>query len=629
MLLAEFRRAAPENILGRTVPNVGASFSDDVDAKAGTHHRVKCIVGIVNDASNNPEAVIGVYTQNMKIPPTQTERVITQAANLAYQALGFTFSMPAPSLSGGTQPEIVFTAPAIGSFYDTGEKPDIKWNTQNITGRLTLSLVRTEYDGEDVDSRVISNDVIDDGEWHSLTIDDSIEPGSNYRFLLTANNISGVQAYSNFFSVRGAIRVLEPHLGEAHLRGENPKIRWTTYGTNGDLTLDVIKRLDNLDPINPNVFGFKEVERISDSAYDDGEWHSWQVGEDDVGFNAAVIRVHSNNEPEVVGHSEPFLLGGEVNITYPTAESILDIGSNPTIRWESRGDLGRLRIELWRGHDNKILTIGDDALDDGEWHSWTVPNNIKDGRGYQIRIYAMAGHSVSIPLVGDIPVKVPVLVGASDLFQIGTVFEWLSPAIVQDDYGGQLSFFNSRPDYLPYGSNPTLRWRTRGNHPGNVRLDLILPSGGVLPIAANALNDGEWHSWTVPGNLPPSTNYRIRLRSLDRPGAETYSYYFYIGQMIDITVQETSFTRPANASTTGPIPTIRWTTANLDPNTRLTLELVKKGGGTALISQTVINDGEWHSYNVPAGLAKGTYRFRLQSNNNPSVYGISPYFEVR
>ncbi|MDJ0784929.1 MAG: Ser-Thr-rich GPI-anchored membrane family protein, partial [Desulfosarcinaceae bacterium] len=387
---------------------------------------------------------------------------------------------------------------------------------------------------------------------------------------------------------------------------------WTSYGLQGQLTLDLMKRNDDLETISSPDLSTVQWERISSDAIDDGEWHSWAVSRNDLGFNAAAIRVRSNMESGVVADSAPFVIGGGVDVQYPTAESILPIGSRPIIRWRSEGYLGRLRIELWRGKGKQILTIADDAIDDGEWHSWTVPTTLEDGYGYQVRIYSKEHQT---------------LVGFSDLFQIGAVLEWIVPSLEQDDFGGALRSPNSRPSYFATGSRPVLRWQTKGELSGNVRIDLMLGPFRFATIASDALNDGEWHSWTVPAGLRPGSGYQLWLRSLTRPKLQVFSHPFHIGQMIDLWVDRNRYARPSVGST-GPTPDIRWRTEGLASDTRLTLQLVPKGGTPQVISTNVINDGEWHSFQVASSMKKGDYRFRLNSNENPGVFAYSSYFRV-
>lgn len=581
--------AAGEGAIGGAVP--GARV---VDTKGGTKYRVKCELGIIYNNST-PEAVIGVFTQKHDIPRDDVSLIIRHAANLAYRALGFTHIIPNPTPNN---PGLVFVAPGTGQLFEPGVRPPIKWLSHGVSGSLTLQLVRINNEGSEQVVQTITTDATDDGEWHSWKVPGNLSPAGNYRFKLTSNEDSCVQAYSHYFALRGVIRVLEPHLGENHPIGSSMPIRWTTFGVNGQMTIDLFR-------------GKSKVKTIATDAIDDGEWHSFIVDDSLSPDNSYRVRVASKTDPSVISWSPNFTIGGKITVSRPTLNQIVAIEATPTIRWQTTPVNGNVRLKLFCGEGTLVDTIANDAINDGEWHSWTVPSTIKDAEGYRIDISSRAH---------------PAIRGSSHYFQLGARLEWLIPSIQQVPFNSNA---HARPHFFAYGDTPTLRWRTVGALPGHMRLELLRAGQMVQLISANALNDGEWHSWTVSTNLPASSRYQFRLCSLVRNQVVALSQFFHLGAMVDITLPyRQSDLRPMTELVRGTTPTLRWRTANVSGQLRL--ELFNRNALKLGISDDALNDGEWHSWTVPNTLDVGRgYRFKLTSNSNPDVFGFSPWFEVR
>jgi beta-lactamase class A len=588
VLREEIFTAGGEGAIGKAVPNVRL-----VDSKGGAKYRVRCELGIVY-SGGVPEAVIGVFTQKHDIPRNDVGSIIKEAANLAYKAIGFSHTIAAPTLSN---PGLVFVEPPVGQLYEPGTKPPIRWKSQGVSGRLTLQLVRTSANGDETVVDTFSNNVIDDGEWHSWSVPSSITPATNYRLKLFSNADPSVQAYSPYFALRGVIRALEPHLGENHPHGDKPRLRWSTYGVTGRLTLELLK-------------GSSKVLTISTNAIDDGEWHSWEVPNSLKPDDDYRIRITSNTDPSVVGYSPNFTVGGKIAVSRPNLGDAIAIGDKPRIRWQSSAIEGNLRIRLRRGEATLVQTISDNALNDGEWHSWQVPESLKDGGGYRIEVSDRDNGALR---------------GYSHYFQIGARLEWLIPSLEQRPFNGD---DHVRPHYFAYGTTPTLRWRTHGTLAGRLRLELLRDGKVVEVITSNAIDDGEWHSWTVSRQLPASSRYQFRLQSLERQHAIATSQYFQLGALIDITLpySENGTTQLQRLSQ-GDRPKIRWRTENISGNLRL--ELYRQDDVALLIHSNALNDGEWHSWSVPSNLKVGRgYRLKLTSRENSDVFGFSPWFSI-
>lgn len=579
-LLDTFIAAAGEGRFSRSVPPAWK-----VDTKGGSHRGVRAALGIVKDPAGAPRAILGVFAQRLETSGGDTDPYIARAGNLAYRAIGFTPSLPAPSISGSTG--IRFVDPVVGDVYEHGERPVVRW----ISKGLSADPLKLELVGPNRFRRTLGTNVRDDGEWHSLELADDLAPGSTYRLILsgTDTNDDPVTGKSSHFAIGGVIRVLEPHAGKLVRPGTTVPIRWTTAGLEGKLRIELWK-------------GDRREKVITTNARDDGEWHSFDAPRDVEWDTDYRIFIQSLREPSIQDSSPEFTIGGKIEFEAPALGEVIDIGDAPTIRWSTVNVPGNLRLELMRGEDRRVLTISDDARNDGEWHSFTVPESIHDGDGYRIRAIAK---------------QAPAIRGASHYFQIGTRYEWLTPSAEQAPFGTDAA---ARPHYFPFGSTPTLKWRTIGDDSSALRIQLVHEGRTVERIASRARDDGEWHSWTPTDELEPSAKYRLLLINRDRSNVRAWSPFFSLGAMIQVHLAKRTFAE-------GDKPKIEWRTDGVSG--KLTLEVTDREDERVLrISGGAIDDGSWTTWAVPESLDDGWYRFKLTSNELPDVFGHSEWFRI-
>ena len=592
----------------------GTDTDDVVDLKGGAHDRVLCELAVVYDTPDrsSPEAIVGVFAQEYGLGRTEVGLYLAEAARLAYEALGKAPTpRSSPTLPSSSAPAIVFERPWLGQFFEAGQRAPIRWLSRGVPGPLTLELVKGGGNGSTVEQ--ISANVRDDGEWRSWTVPESVAPGTDYRFRLTDS--TGVTALSSYFALRGVIKVPEPYLGENHPRGSVPQIRWATEGVSGQLGIEVVTRLDSS----------SRRSTITRNANDDGAWQSWEVPSTIPEGSTARVHVWSIDDPEVEGWSSEFTIGGAVRVTAPNAGEAVAVSSTPTIRWETEDVDDALEIRLFRGENTQVgPPIATNAIDDGKWQSWTVPSHLDDGRGYRIEVRSR---------------RAPKISGTSRYFTIGGALEWLVPSVEQAPFAADELQPNdtpnqrhARPHFFAYGTTPTLRWRTHGTVPGPLRLELLRNSGVVDVITNRARNDGAWQSWTPDSDLPASSRYQFRLTDTTRETIVATSQFFSVGSLVDIGLPRVGG-RQRTSVQRGSSPQIRWRTENVTEP--LTLELHRVGRTDPVLTITTIakDDGEWRSWTVPNLTASRfatdrDYRFKLISNDNPEVYGYSPWFSV-
>ncbi len=584
MVLSVLAGAGPGRFRGVT------SGSLRIDAKGGAHHNVRAEAGIVKNATGGaPRAVLVALTQRVEHPDDdEASAFVREAGDLALQALGVDpgLRIPTPSSSVGS---IAVTSPRPGQCFEPGDRPLIRWATNQVAGPLTLTL---ERDGTLM--RTITTSAADDGEWHSFQLPDDLPPNSLYRITIAGTDSTTgtpVQASSARFAVGGALHVTRPTTGEAIGPGSTPPIAWASCGIEGPLRLDVLR-------------GGRRHTTLSTTAADDGEWHSWTVPADTPTGNDYRVRATSVSDPRIVDESGPFRVGGSIEVRSPGLDSVLAVGSRPRIRWRSAATVGPLRISLLGNRSRPLEVITSTAADDGEWHSWRVPD-VPAGRGYRL-------------LVEDL--GAPGVFGLSTFFQIGTLFEWLSPSAEQVSRPWSPVEY-ARAHFFPFGQPAALRWRRIGPEVGRLRIELRRGRQRVATLSNNAVDDGEWHSWT-PADIRPASDYYLVVRGRDERTAVGRSVHFSVGGHIDAHIAS-GVQRDLNA---GDTPMIQWVTEGTTGP--LTLQLLNGSDSrVSTLSTRARDDGVWTSWTVPQGLT-GWHRIRIRSNRMRAVRGYTEWFKV-
>lgn len=570
---------------GRFLPSIDPT--QVIHGKGGSHIGVTNEAGLVRDRSTrNPLATLVVFTERRDegITGGQVGRIVAEAGELALRALDFELQLRPPNATSATP--IVFLAPRPGLAFEQGDRPVIRWDSAGITGPLTLRLEDAEEN-----EYAISANVTDDGEWHSYQFPDDLPSKDEYRFVLSGTDASGTTrtAESAWFSVGGSIHVTRPVAGEAFPPGSTPPIRWFSNGVTGDLTIRLLR--------NGRV-----IETFSRRARNDGEWHSWTIPDDLPRGKGYQIEVTSNDEPALTDRSPSFVVGGRIDVLFPAYGSVLDIGTTPTLRWRTENVKGPLRIELFGLGHTPLLSIATNARDDGEWHSWEVPD-IADGDNYRIRVSERRN--------GDIE-------GYSGIFQLGTRFEWEVPSI--DGAARGNNTLQARPYFVAYGETPTFRWRRIGAARGRLGIYLLRDNDQVQRFSDNAIDDGEWHSFTASSDLKASSRYSLVAFAKDKPTASGRSVHFSIGARVAVSV---GVKRIGNGNTV----TVRWQTEGLD-NTALTLDLLDQAGTVRQNIGQTANGATQMVWNVATQASPARARVRATSQPEPDVEGFSEWFDL-
>lgn len=165
-----------------------------------------------------------------------------------------------------------------------------------------------------------------------------------------------------------------------------------------------------------------------------------------------------------------------------------------------------------------------------------------------------------------------------------------------------------------------IAWTTSGSQSPFVKILLYRGTTRVKTISTKTPDDGSF-AWTVPADLTPATNYRVRVRTVDNLLSD-YSDYFTISK------PSIKVTAPAAGAVWGrnTTRTITWTVkGTMNANVRIHLFR-----GTTLlqaIAATTPNTGSF-SWAIPGSLARASnYKIRVKTADN-AVSAKSGFFRI-
>lgn len=172
-----------------------------------------------------------------------------------------------------------------------------------------------------------------------------------------------------------------------------------------------------------------------------------------------------------------------------------------------------------------------------------------------------------------------------------------------------------------HGTTETITWVPSVATVGaTVRIELLKNGLIASVLATNKANDGAMN-WTIPSNIDPGSNYRIRVASTTNTALIDQSdEEFAIIPAPQITVLS-----PSDGATwpRGATRPILWTSLGNVGGT-VKLELLSGATVVSVIQTSTANDG-LYEWTIPTGLAPGlTYSIRVSSTANPIIFGVSP-----
>jgi fibronectin type 3 domain-containing protein/5-hydroxyisourate hydrolase-like protein (transthyretin family) len=272
------------------------------------------------------------------------------------------------------------------------------------------------------------------------------------------------------------------------------------------------------------------------------------------------------------------------------------------IEWITGNPSANVKIQLFRG-DVKVMGIKNPTANDGV-HSWKIPktlpngNPLPKGTNYRIKVTCLADSSVC---------------GFSDMFEICGPCDLYIPMTVSEPGNSKV---------WEMGKTYSIQW-TGGEIEQDVKVLLFKGSTRVKIIEESTANNGQF-DFTVPYNLQPGSNYRIKVKVLGRDcsSLKDFSDYFIIK------IPPIKVTEPTGSTNwmRGQTHQINWTGGK--PSKSVKINLLKAGAKVRTIVPSTPNDGTFN-WPAPNNLALGSdYQVKIVYLPNTALKDLSTNFRV-
>jgi hypothetical protein len=288
-----------------------------------------------------------------------------------------------------------------------------------------------------------------------------------------------------------------------------------------------------------------------------------------------------------------------LTVTSPVNENHWVKGQTHDIRWKTTNPSSTVKIMLFKGN-RKVKVIHKSAPNTGTF-SWEIPARLPNRANYSIKVICTNDATV---------------LGFSDTFEICRFGDLYTPIEVSDPNNNSVWYI---------GEDYPIQW-TGGQGPEDgmgteVKIELCKGRKVVKTISALTANDGQ-EMWTVPSNLRPGKNYRIKVRSAD------YSYVMNQSPAFSVAIPPINVTLPTSSTEWKPGNSyeIRWTGGK--PNKPVSIMLMKAGRKVRTIVRTTATDRSFN-WQVPSGLAPGSdYQVKVANGPSAALKDVSPTFSV-
>lgn len=178
------------------------------------------------------------------------------------------------------------------------------------------------------------------------------------------------------------IRVISPNGGEAWPGGSVQTIKWTSTGSVGNVKIEYSKDKGS------------SWNTIKSSTANDGAY-SWNVPS--ISSLYCLVRVSESGDSIKDTSDSKFSItsssSASITITSPAGGEIWTAGTSRTIRWKSSGNVGKIKIKLYKS-GGAVSTITSSTPNDGIY-SWLLPVSLVGASNYKVKIFDTSNLAVN------------------------------------------------------------------------------------------------------------------------------------------------------------------------------------------------------------------------------------------
>ena len=431
----------------------------------------------------------------------------------------------------------------------------------------------------------------------------------------------------------GKLKITEPHSLSAPLRfGDTSQILWTA---SNDIPQSAMLEIQLYES---RWWPFDDNQKVVITDVQNTGSFDWKIpstGLDE--GNDYYLSITWKDHPTVTDESAKFGIYNEyIRLSQGTLGGKIQEGETHTIKWSSKGIPadGTVSIELFNDgflfFDSSVKHIAKNVkANDGEFE-WNVPNNLKGGDDFYVRIYwdqkdDIFDESKTFTLVGHagtINVNEPsadesdilwITVPTAKKFVAGTTMD-----IAWDSTGVPADKKVSITAYLDASA-----------------LDLFQVFSQDLKevVAAETANTGTF-SWKIPGGLPEASSYYIVVQYIDFPSVLGESAEFALVKGL-ITVSNPTKSASSDFLAEGESYDLNWKTIGPGAEEKVTIRLMDDDWFSAddehaLIAKDVANTGSF-TWTLPNDLPVPDKAFYItvEWSADAGVIGKTENFEIR
>jgi len=373
------------------------------------------------------------------------------------------------------------TAPNGGEAWIRGSEQSITWDPACFD--VSEDAVKLKLFRDCVFLAWIAAATDNDGEF-PWTVPCDLDPGDGYYVKIYAvSDFSLLDFSDGDFTVAEPSCVTAPNGGEEWLAGSRQNITWnsTCYG----LPQSYVK-LELLQSCGaPSV--------IAASTRNDGLF-AWSLPCGTVAGEDYCVKVSAVGNPAIMDCSDgDFSIYQRDCVLFPNGGETWTPGATETILWDPTCFTFYVKIKLWRG-SQLVSWISGSAFNDGAF-TWTVPCDLEAGEDYRAQIYSTAD--------------------SSNVDYSDACFSVALPQCLYAPNGGE---------EWAHGTMQDITWDPAcfGLPTDYIKLRLFQGCQFYAWIASLTENDGT-HMLPIPAELPPRTDYRIKIYSASDPSNWDFS----------------------------------------------------------------------------------------------------------
>lgn len=363
------------------------------------------------------------------------------------------------------------TNPTLYSTYEAGTTQSMTWDSSGPIKDIEVQL----FKGDTLNATIHSS-IFNDRE-ESWTVPKHCKTGTDYRLKIVDKSNSSIYDYSEYFTIKTqrTLRVIRPNSSSSWWTNSSHNITWESTGEIASVRIVLFEG-------NTRIIG------IIPSTPNDGTY-LWKIPLTIPSGSNYNIKIVDTSDSNIVNFSKAFTINTtkSILINFPSAQSSVDRGTTPEIKWTSTGEIHYVKIELYYNTDY-VSTITSNTSNSGSFY-WSVPFDSHIGNNFRVKITDIMD---------------------ANMFNYSGYFSI--------EFKKVLSLVFPKSDTIyTLGSIANITWVTNSSYE-TVKIELYYNLNGSLEfyylICSTTTNNGSY-LWEIPSSIIPMNVYLIKISTND------------------------------------------------------------------------------------------------------------------